>query len=234
MSSNELKNLLVEYVRLFPRNRVARIGHDRPFVIFHMSSPDAHEGRRCKQIGVRGNDEGRCGNGRDLREGVWRAEGLSRGFRLASMFVDLGPAFGTVRVSASIRWPDFPVNRRKFSYARNLNASYKIGDLLVCHLPGTGPDHEASEPLRTPRGVVQSSKPASGDAKQMKLVELEIIRERIKIASNTPWLRSRCGVGHTSAPASAVESNDAVSGLRKARDLARPNGASAGVRVEQH
>src|SRR5215475_11596674 len=121
MSSNELKNLLVEYVRLFPRNRVARIGHDRPFVIFHMSSPDAHEGRRCKQIGVRGNDEGRCGNSRNLREGVWRAEGLTRGFRLASMFVDLGPAFGTVRVSASIRWPDFPVNRRKFSYARNLN-----------------------------------------------------------------------------------------------------------------
>ena len=121
MSFNELKNLVVEYVRLLPRNRVARVGHDRPFVIFHMSSPDAHKGRRCKQIGIRGNDEGRRRDSRNLREGVWRAEGLIRGFRLASMFVDLGPAFGAVRVSASIRWPDFPVDRRQFSYARKFN-----------------------------------------------------------------------------------------------------------------
>ena len=80
MSFNELKNLLIEYVRLFPRNRVAGIGHDRPFVIFHVGSPDAHEGRRREQIGIRGNDQGRRGDSRDLREGVGRAEGLIRGF----------------------------------------------------------------------------------------------------------------------------------------------------------
>jgi len=68
----------------------------------------------------------------------------------------------------------------------------------------------------------------------MEPVEPEIIRERIKIARNTSWLRSRCGVGDTFAPASAVEGDDAVSGPSKARDLARPNGAGAGVGVEQH
>ena len=42
MSFDELKNLLIEYVGLLPRNCVARIRYYRPFVIFHMSGPDAH------------------------------------------------------------------------------------------------------------------------------------------------------------------------------------------------
>ena len=86
-------------------------------MVFHMSSPDAHQRRRCKQIGIRGNDKGRRGDRRDLRECVWRAQGLIRGFRLTGMFVDLGPAFRAVRVGASIRWPDFPVDGRQFPYA---------------------------------------------------------------------------------------------------------------------
>jgi hypothetical protein len=67
----------------------------------------------------------------------------------------------------------------------------------------------------------------------MEPVELEIIRERIKIARNTSWLRSRRRVGRAFAPASAVEGDDAVSSPGKARDLVRPNGAGAGVGVEQ-
>jgi hypothetical protein len=53
MSFNELKNLLVEYVRLLPRNCVSSIRHNNPFVIFHMSGPNAHQGRRREQIGIR-------------------------------------------------------------------------------------------------------------------------------------------------------------------------------------
>lgn len=55
MPSNELKNLLIEYVRLLPRDCVTGIGHDRPLMIFHMIGPDAHQRRRCKQIGIRGD-----------------------------------------------------------------------------------------------------------------------------------------------------------------------------------
>src|ERR1019366_8769191 len=114
MAFNELKNLLVECVWLLPFNRVACIDHDCPFVIFQMSCPNAHQGRRRKQISTCGNDESRRGDGRDLREGVWRAGGLIRRSRLARMFIDFGPALGALRVSASIGWPNFSVDSRQF------------------------------------------------------------------------------------------------------------------------
>jgi hypothetical protein len=76
MSLNELKNLLIEYVRLLPSDCVASIGHNRSFMIFHVGGPDARQGRRRQQIGIGADDQSRRRNSRDLRECVRRAEGL--------------------------------------------------------------------------------------------------------------------------------------------------------------
>ena len=57
MSFNELKNLLVKYVWLLPSNGVSSIRYNHPFVIFHMSGPDAHQCWRREQIGICGDDE---------------------------------------------------------------------------------------------------------------------------------------------------------------------------------
>src|ERR1700722_19343634 len=68
----------------------------------------------------------------------------------------------------------------------------------------------------------------------MEFVELEMFRERIKIARNASGLRTGCGIGHALAPAAAVESDDAVSGPREVRDLVRPDVTGARVRVKQN
>src|SRR3984957_7876178 len=68
----------------------------------------------------------------------------------------------------------------------------------------------------------------------MELVELEMFRERIKIARNASGLRTGCGIGHTLAPAAAVDSDGAVCGPREVRDLVRPDVTGAGVRVKQN
>src|SRR5476649_1154971 len=148
-----------------------------------MSCPDSHQGRGRKQISIRGNDECRRGDGRDFRESVWRARGLIRRIRLARMLIDLDPALCAFRVSSAIGWPNLSVDRRQFPDVRNFDARDEIGDLFVCHLSRTRPDYEASKPLRTPRGIIQSSESACRNAKQVELVELEMISERLKITS---------------------------------------------------
>src|SRR5579871_5820207 len=85
-----------------------------------------------------------------------------------------------------------------------------------------------------PCGVVECDKATAGDAEQMKFVELEIIRERIEVARNASGLRPCCGIGRALAPAAAIERDDAISGLRKARDLIGPDSTGAGIGVEQH
>jgi hypothetical protein len=133
MSFKERKNLLVECVRLLPLNRVACIGHDYPFIIFQVSCPDAHQGRRRKQISICGNDKSRRGDGRDFGEGVWSAGGLIRRSRLARMLINLGPVLGALRVGASIGWSNLPVDSRQFSDVGNFDTCDNVGDLLICY-----------------------------------------------------------------------------------------------------
>src|ERR1700744_1523748 len=148
------------------------------------------------------------------------------------MCLDLAPAPRAVRVGAAIGRSDFAVDRRQFPQARNLDPLGEICDLS--QLSGAGRNHEASELLGAPCGIVQRGKSATGNAEQMEAPELEMLSERIEIARNASRLRSRRGVGDALAPAPPVEGDDAVTGLRKACDLARPYHAGAGVGMEQH
>lgn len=100
MSFDELKNLLIEYVGLLPRNCVARIRYYRPFVIFHMSGPDAHHGRRGKQVSIGGDDKSRRRYASDFRKCVRRSKRLIGGSRLARIFVNLAPTFGASGLTA--------------------------------------------------------------------------------------------------------------------------------------
>src|SRR5471030_1603568 len=97
------------------------------------------------------------------------------------MFINLDPALCAFRISAAIGGPNLSVGSRQFSDVGNFDTCYEIGDFFVCYLSRTRPDHEASKPLRTPRGIIQSSEAACRNAKQVELVELEMIGERIKI-----------------------------------------------------
>src|SRR5450830_1184396 len=131
MSFDELKNLLIEYVGLLPRNCVARIRYYRPFVIFHMSGPDAHHGRRGKQVSIGGDDKSRRRYASDFRKCVRRSKRLIGGSRLARIFVNLAPTFGALRADGSIRRADLPVDSSLFSEFGDFDSRDDIGDGLV-------------------------------------------------------------------------------------------------------
>jgi hypothetical protein len=68
----------------------------------------------------------------------------------------------------------------------------------------------------------------------MKGLERKMLGQRIEIASDAAGLRAGRRIGDAVAPAAAIEGDDAVSGPRKTRDLLLPDGAGAGVRVQQN
>src|SRR5579872_2523713 len=112
MLSDERKNFFVETFRLLPCDRVPRIGHNSPFMVFDVMSPNSHQGRRRQQIGIRRHDKGGRWDGFDLGKSVGAAKGLVGGLKLARMLLDLDPAPGAVHVRAAIGGPDLPVDRR--------------------------------------------------------------------------------------------------------------------------
>src|SRR5581483_12526271 len=104
------------------------------------------------------------------------------------ILLDLDPAPRAVRIGAAIGWPDLAIDRRLFPQVRDLDARDEIGDFLVGHLSGAGPDHKASHSFRMPRRKVQRGKPAAGNPHQMKPVELEMVGKRIEVAGNASRL----------------------------------------------
>src|ERR1019366_5686795 len=145
MPPEEFENLIVECARLFPCHRMACILNNGPLVIFHVSCPNAHQGRRGEQIGISGDDECRGGDGGNLGKGVRRTEGLSGGSRLARVLIDFGPALGTLRVSTSIGWPHFQIGSWLFPDIWNFGTCDKVSDFLVRHSSSASPNYEGSK-----------------------------------------------------------------------------------------
>src|ERR1700692_3446117 len=121
------------------------------------------------------------------------------------MLVDLDPAPGAFRVGAAIGRPDFPIMRRLFPDLGDGDAGDEIGDRLVLKTSRAAADDQATQPLRTPRRVVEGHKAAAGNAKQVELVELEMTAQRIEIAGDAAGLRAGSRLGHALAPTLAVE-----------------------------
>ena len=133
---------------------MAGIGHHGPFVVLHMSRPGTHQGWRGKEVGIRRHDEDRHRHGGELGEGVRRAQGLGRGARLLRMLLDLDPAFGALRVGATIGRADFPVHGGLIPQLWNFDSCAEISHLRFGELSGGRRNREAPQSPRPPRGTM--------------------------------------------------------------------------------
>ena len=61
-----------------------------------------------------------------------------------------------------------------------------------------------------PRRIIQRREAATGDAEQVKRIELQIIGESVQIVGDAARLWPGRRIGHALAPAPAVEGDDAV------------------------
>ena len=104
---------------------------------------------------------------------------------------------------------------------------------LSSKLPVDAADDQAADFFRTPRRVIERDEAAAGNAEQVKLVELEMIGQRIEIAGDAAGLRAGRRIGHAFAPALAIEGDDAVTGRGEGGDLRLPDFARAGVWVQR-
>jgi len=85
----EREDAFVEGVWLFPRDGVAGIVDLSPFVRLHVRSPDAHQGRRREQVGIRRDDQRRHRNAFELGKRVGRAQRLCGRAGLPGVFPPL-------------------------------------------------------------------------------------------------------------------------------------------------
>ena len=150
------------------------------------------------------------------------------------MFLDLEPAFRSLRVGAAIRCANLAEVCRQRSDTGNLDPRDDVLDLLVADRAGACGDDEARQPFGVPRRVIERDESAASDANQMESTERQEIGERMKIVRRVSRLRTGRGIGLAAAPAAPVERDHAIPGLRKCRDLRLPALARAGDRVHQH
>ena len=150
------------------------------------------------------------------------------------MFFDLDPTFRALGIDAPVGWSDFAIDRGLFAQLGNFDPRGDIPHLLFRELSGAPRYHEAPQPFRTPRGIIERNEPAACHSYQVELVEVEIARERIEICGHAAGLWPGRGIGQAFAPAAAVKGDDAIAFSRESDCLGVPARAGPGVGMQQH
>ena len=99
----------------------------------------------------------------------------------AGPFLDLQPAFRSLGIGATVRCADLTVMCRQCSDAGDLDPGNDLLNFLVAHGTSAGSNHEARQPFRMERRVVERDESATSHTDQMDSSERQIIGERLKI-----------------------------------------------------
>src|SRR5262245_43714935 len=234
MLADEFYNVTVESFGLFPVDRVRGLGQHDELGAEYISELPAHDPGRRLQVLISGHQQSRHPNRLELLERDRSSLRLRRRALLLGVVVNLQPALQTLWVGRHVSHAHFPKFRRPVPKPRKRSLLAELAQFFIYDGAAAGSDDQAAKPLRMPENIVIRCESAARHADEMKSVEPQVLHQSVQIIRDGARLSTSVRIRPAAAPSTAVEGDNSISRLDKARNVVLPAVGVACVCVEQY
>src|SRR5215468_9994230 len=234
MFADEFYDVTVEGFGLLPVDRVRSLGQHDELGAGDMSELPAHDPGRRLQVLIAGHQQGRHPNRLELLECDRSSLRLCWRALLLRVMMNLQPALQTLRVGRHISDAHFPKFWRPVPKPRKRSPLAKLAQVFIYDGAAAGSDDQAAKSLRMPENVVIRRESAAGHADEMKSVEPQVLHQSMQIIRDGARLSTGVRIRPAAAPSPAIEGDNSISRLDKARNVVLPAVGVACVCVEQY